>query len=59
LNFFNEDAYSDLLKSKVFMDRKDQISAKNSIFNDLKLKNESLFFSKILYNYNDFLESNR
>jgi len=48
------------LKSNFFLNRRNQISLKNSIFNlvDNKIINDNNY-SRILYNYNDFLEVNR
>lgn len=58
--FINNNNYSFFLKNPIFLNRRDQISFKDSIINNIniKLKNNNSF-SKILYNYNDFLEVNR
>ena len=42
------------------MNRKDQISFKDSLFDNVRIKfiNDNKY-SRILYNYNDFLEVNR
>lgn len=58
--FINNNNYPFFLKNPIFLNRRDQISFKDSIINNIniKLKNNNSF-SKILYNYNDFLEVNR
>lgn len=58
--FFKNSSFSKFLKSSSFLNRREQINLKTSIFNLVKidLKNNNKF-SRILYNYNDFLEVNR
>ena len=57
-NIFQSNDINDFLKSKLFFDRKNQINIKQSLLNFIKFKNQ-IFYSRILYNYNDFLEVNR
>ena len=48
-----------LLTSNFFKNRKNQIDCKVNLFSFIKNKFDSNSLSKILYNYNDFLEVNR
>lgn len=48
-----------LLTSNLFLNRKKQVESKNTISDFLFLAQNKRIFSKILYNYNDFLEVNR
>jgi heme/copper-type cytochrome/quinol oxidase subunit 2 len=57
-NFINFENYDTFLKSNLFLNRKSQILIKDS-FMDSITSSEKNLFSKILYNYNDFLEVNR
>lgn len=52
--------YIDFLKSDIFLSRKDQVSQKINLYKTINIKfyNDNQY-SRILYNYNDFLESNR
>jgi len=58
--FVNNNNYSKLLQLFFNKTRRDQISFKNSLYDFAKIKfvNDDQY-SKILYNYNDFLEVNR
>jgi len=59
--FIKNNSYDHFLKNIFFLNRRDQISFKESLIQNINinlgLNNNS--FSKILYNYNDFLEVNR
>jgi len=59
--FIKNNSYDRFLKNIFFLNRRDQISFKESLIQNINinlgLNNNS--FSKILYNYNDFLEVNR
>jgi heme/copper-type cytochrome/quinol oxidase subunit 2 len=54
---FNEN-HKFLLNSEILLDRKNQVLLKDAVINNLN-KEITQTFSKILYNYNDFLEVNR
>jgi len=58
--YTNNKSYKSLLNYFFFLNRKDQITLKHNIFNNLiiNFKNDNNY-SRILYNYNDFLEVNR
>jgi len=57
-NLINFDQNKSFLKSEFFLNRKTQIEQKNFLYNNIDsiLMSE---FNKIMYHYNDFLESNR
>ena len=59
-SFINNKNYSDFMKFNLSNNRKNQISLKDSLINNIKInfKNNDKY-SRILYNYNDFLEVNR
>ena len=58
--FFKNLNFSEFLKSNFFQNRRKQISFKDSLYKNINIvfKNNNNF-SRILYNYNDFLEVNR
>ena len=58
--FIKNENYSELLKNNIYLNRKNQIELKDSLINNIKInfKNDNKY-SRILYNYNDFLEVNR
>jgi len=58
--FIKNKNFLSLLKSNFFLNRREQVALKTTIFNNINidLKNDNKY-SRILYNYNDFLEVNR
>lgn len=58
--YLNSGSYPSFLKSNNFLNRRSQISLKSPLFNNIKINfiNNNRY-SRILYNYNDFLEVNR
>jgi hypothetical protein len=59
--FISNKYYLDFLKNNMLLNRRDQISFKDSFINTIKIKlaENNNPYSRILYNYNDFLEVNR
>lgn len=58
--FINKSGFVDLLKTNFYANRRGQMELKTSVFNliNINIKNDNKY-SRILYNYNDFLEVNR
>ena len=58
--FINNNNFLKFLKSNFFYNRREQIALKTTLFNniDIKFFNDNKY-SRMLYNYNDFLEVNR
>lgn len=58
--YFKNKNYDSLLKSNFYLNRRSQIALKTTLFENIniKFKNDNKY-SRILYNYNDFLEVNR
>jgi len=59
--FIKNSKYMHFLKNIMFLNRRDQINFRDSLINNINIKlgENNNPYSRILYNYNDFLEVNR